>query len=945
MKLDVKVLKRFRPVLALILPFITLSIQFQFWSLIQPFAWFLFFPTVYISAWLGGLSMGLAVTFISTSLVWYYFLPLENSWNSKDPKSFFSSVIFICLGVAYSFLHEAFRKMQLRKSLLEEAAIQNETLTNIVDSIHANIAILDPNGIIVAVNERWRRFASENFATDAGGDIGKKYVNACKIGSDHFDESALEAARGIESVLSGQAEQFHCEYPCHGPHEQRWFMMNVSKLSGNRPGAVVSHIDITKRKLAELSVGRLNDELDVKIQERTASLQASESKYRTLFEFAYDSMLVVDSAGKIIMANVQLLNQFGYAREELIGQCVEVLIPDQFKHDHVSKRSAYDNNPHARPMGSGLDLRGRKKDGTEFPIDISLSPILMPEGRQVTAMIHDITERKKHDDQRAFLAALSKKLSATTDLQTRSQGAVDLIISELADICVLSTLEGDSLNVRAIGARDEKKKGTIENYASHLRTNEGETCLPTHALTVLKPILIHDVAREILSLPDLSNEGRQRYEELGITSYAVIPLEISGRTTGALSFMMTDSGRKFDQSDLSYLESVASRCAVAIDNAKLYAEAKEAVRSRELVLSIVSHDLKNPVSVIDMSAQILSDAEMLAKTNQDQIVERIRHSTDVMLRMIEDLLDFSKAQAGTFNLEKKSVPVRPFIFEALEVVALKAKEKNIQISADVGIDIHDVSGDRRRLVQVLWNLLGNAVKFTAEGGRIRVTARQIQDFVQFTVKDSGPGLSPTEIPKVFNKFWQAAKTAELGTGLGLAIAKGIIQAHDGKIWVESELGQGCEFIFTIPTIKTVGALSNQNNIGASDQKKTSLSSLKIMVVDDSNDNLFLFQKFLEKAEAIVMIARSVAEAMSQLENFKPSVLITDIEMPENDGYELLRQVRQHSKDHKRAIAVLALTAHSDAKSRFKIAEAGFDGQLLKPIEPEKLVQAIRPFLH
>ena len=156
-----------------------------------------------------------------------------------------------------------------------------------------------------------------------------------------------------------------------------------------------------------------------------------------------------------------------------------------------------------------------------------------------------------------------------------------------------------------------------------------------------------------------------------------------------------------------------------------------------------------------------------------------------MQRMIADLLDFSKAQAGTFNLEKVPVSVQSVVFEALEAVNLKTREKSIQFTVEIPTGTSDVFGDHRRLVQVLWNLLGNSIKFTPCGGTIHVVASQAESFTKFSVKDSGPSLAPAEIPKVFDRFWQSAKTSELGTGLGLAITKGIVEAHQGKIWVES----------------------------------------------------------------------------------------------------------------------------------------------------------------
>jgi nitrogen-specific signal transduction histidine kinase/ActR/RegA family two-component response regulator len=408
---------------------------------------------------------------------------------------------------------------------------------------------------------------------------------------------------------------------------------------------------------------------------------------------------------------------------------------------------------------------------------------------------------------------------------------------------------------------------------------------------------------------------------------------------------MTDSGRKFSSIDLEFLTIVGKRFAVKLENAKLYRDAQEAIRARELVLSMVSHDLRNPIAVINMSAQILSDAEMLGKVNQELVIKKIQNSTEIMQKMIADLLDFSKAQAGSFSLEKYSIRLSPLIHSAIEPMTAKIKQKNLKLFMEVQESIPNLLGDHRRLLQVLWNLIDNAIKFTPPFGEIRVRAGIEKKFIKFMVADSGPGLELEEIPKVFNQFWQSSNTAALGTGLGLAIAKGIVEAHGGKIWVESEMGCGCRFYFTVPMaegseVKAISKSAAPVFQGASPQL---LLGLKVLAVDDSCDSLALLKLFLEKAGALVRTALSVKEAMISMSEFTPSILITDIEMPDGDGFSLLNQVRQFEKKLNLHIPVVVVSAHSSEGELLRIAEAGFDAHLSKPFDAKKLVMLIVKF--
>ena len=294
-------------------------------------------------------------------------------------------------------------------------------------------------------------------------------------------------------------------------------------------------------------------------------------------------------------------------------------------------------------------------------------------------------------------------------------------------------------------------------------------------------------------------EHLQHLLAMGLTSFLVVPLLLRGQTLGALALGSSTPSRVYGQDDLRMAEALADRAAIAIENARLYRASVEAAQLRDQVLGVVAHDLRNPLSTILLQAGALKRRDPEAERRSQKQTEAIRRAATHMDRLIQDLLDVALMESSQLTIERARVSARELIFGAVDMQRPLTSSSSLELRVDLDRDVPDVWGDRGRLLQVFENLIGNAIKFTDAGGCITVGAASTDHEVVFRVADTGSGIARENLPRVFDRFWQATRVGYQGAGLGLPITKGIVETHGGRIWVESSEGRGTTFSFTIPT--------------------------------------------------------------------------------------------------------------------------------------------------
>jgi PAS domain S-box-containing protein len=521
-------------------------------------------------------------------------------------------------------------------------------------------------------------------------------------------------------------------------------------------------------------------------------------EFRLLVESTPCAMLMVNSRGRILLVNSQTEKIFGYARTELQGQPVEMLVPDRFKGNHHSLCAKFFAEPKSEQLSKGHDFAGLRKNGSEVQVDIALNPVMTSDGMQVLCSIVNVTERKRSEDAQRFLAQAGEIIAGSLDFHTTIKKAAHLTLPGLADWCLVDLAVNGTKQFAAAHPDVEKEK-MAEELANRFPPDAALGRGAAHVVQTGKSEVYPEVTDSSWVATTLGPGHPRILRELGAVSYMCVPLIAREHVLGSITFIFSESKRRYDLFHLALAEELARRTAMAIDNAQLYLVAQKAIRVRDDFLAIVSHDLKNPLYAIISGASLIietspSGEENLART----IAEKIIASAQRMAGLIRDLLDLTKLEEDHLVIEPRQVEADTLIDEALAPFELPLKAKKLRLIKKVAGEVGFVLCDKDRILQVISNLVENAAKFTPDGGIITVSARPLEREVEFSVKDTGPGIPDNQLAHVFDRFWQAEKARSRGLGLGLSIAQGLVAAHGGRIWVESTTGAGSTFFFTLP---------------------------------------------------------------------------------------------------------------------------------------------------
>ncbi len=458
--------------------------------------------------------------------------------------------------------------------------------------------------------------------------------------------------------------------------------------------------------------------------------------------------------------------------------------------------------PLARVLRDGKRLRD---DATCFappggsPIPVSFTAAPLRKGGEVSGVVlvfRDLLDVRRAEREQRFLAQMGELLGSSLEVRTTLSQIAHAAVPLLADVCVVDELDENRRVHRidvvfATGEHDELAESVRRFTPSAEGTSPLARALREGEATLMTEVSTADVAQD--------DEHARMIDESGLSSMMVVPLIARERTIGALTFGALRSSRRFGPREFAFAEDLARRAALAADNARLFEQAQHATRARQELLSLVSHDLRNPLSSVMMATQVLLETP-LPPAQVQLALERIQRASARANRLVEDLLDISNIESGQFGLQLSTHALAQLLEECIENNGPQATAAGLRLVLEPPPAL-DLRCDRERVLQVLGNLVGNAIKFTPAGGSITVKAEQRDDTAQICVTDTGIGIPPAAIAHVFDRYWQMEHAGRAGAGLGLSIAQGLATAHGGRIWAESEEDAGSTFCFTLPLAK------------------------------------------------------------------------------------------------------------------------------------------------
>lgn len=674
-----------------------------------------------------------------------------------------------------------------------------------------------------------------------------------------------------------------------------------------------------------------------------------------IVESSDDAIVAKDLNGVITSWNRAAARMFGYSADEAVGRSIRIIIPDdrQGEEDTILSRIR---------QGEAVDhfetIR-RRKDGTTLPVSLTISPIRDERGVVIGAskIARDITARKRLDEQTetehrrtAFLERLTATLARSLDYEQTLKDVAALAVPHIADWSAVDVVDEEGEIKRLSVAHIDPAKVEL---AIALRRRYQETSTPhsvAHVIKTATPAMITDITDDMIVAAAAGDKERtDLIRALGLRSYICVPLVSAGRTLGALTLATANSGRRYSEADLRFAEDVASRAAMAIENAWSYQQLDRANRLKDEFLATLSHELRTPLNAILGYARIMRGG-MLGPEKIPPALETIERNATALAQMVDDIIDVSRIVAGKMRLNVQPVELPLILHDAIATVRPAADAKRIKLRSVVDPQVSPISGDPDRLRQIVWNLLSNAVKFTPKEGHIQVRLERINSSVEITVSDTGLGIASEFLPHIFERFRQAeggSTRAHAGLGLGLAIVRNLVELHGGTVTASSAgPGTGATFRVRLPVMIVHPAPMQEKRVHPQQPAPgrldalPDLSGIRVLVVDDEPDARRLLEEMLVATGAQVTVATSASAALEKIGTVRPHVLLADLGMPQIDGFELIRRVRLSEDRQVRDVPAAALTAYARSEDRARTLQAGFEMHLAKPVDPLELTSAI-----
>lgn len=552
-----------------------------------------------------------------------------------------------------------------------------------------------------------------------------------------------------------------------------------------------------------------------------------------------------------------------------------------------------------------------------------------------------LAQQKRNSDRYRFLSEIGILLSSSLDYKITLNRVTHLTVPFIADLCFIDLIEKDQANRVSI-AYSNKSRAELALALLEYPPKNNSNHPAVKVLSEQKSLLISEFTEEMIINSAQNLEHEQIMRNIQPISMMSVPLIARQNILGVITFVTTAySGRSLTSEDLAIAEEIGRRAAQAVDNASLYHQAKIANRAKDDFLAMLSHELRTPLNPIIGWCELLNRGN-LSPEQMKQGIEIISRNAKLQTRLIDDLLDVSRILRGKLHLEKCPLDLKTIIISAIETVHLLADKSSITIETNLDTNVTQINGDPTRLHQVVWNLLSNAIKFSPSNSTINVSLSAVDGMALIEVKDQGKGIKPEFLPYVFDRFRQdeSSKNREFGgLGLGLTIVRNLVEMHGGNVNANSlGIGQGATFTVTFPLIHQKKQLPQIKEQSTS--SLASLEGIKILIIDDEPDSRDLLVYIFQSQKAHPKAVESGFEALKIVEAFQPDILISDINMPQMSGYELLEKIQSLFPIFKNKLLAIAVSAYASESNIEKSLKVGFIHHLVKPININDIINIL-----
>ncbi|MEH2316241.1 PAS domain S-box protein [Nostoc sp.] len=843
-----------------------------------------------------------------------------------------------------------FRDISKRKQAEKAVQASEERLRSFVKANVVGILFGDVNGAITEANDEFLRIVGYTHEDIQAGRLSWADITPPEY--QYLDELAIAEATAKGTCTPYEKECIRQDGSIVP------VVVGYSLLGESRQNSVAFILDISDLKQAK------------------KALSQSQEQFQAFMDNIPAAAWITNADGRVLYLSPTYLSTFDVATNKAINKNIFDLYPAEIAQPLLDNiRMVAETNQVLETIESAP-----RTDGTLGEFLVYKFPIADASGqRLVGGVAVDITERERalRERQLAELALQErserlKLLSETTSDLLSTERPLDLMNSLFSKLSAQMDLHfyfhylidthENKQKLRLVawnGITDE-----VFQAIEYLEFNQGMCGLIAQER---HQIVVNDVLHS-------THPNAEIMQGLGITAYAGQPLIAQGKFLGVLSFA-SRTRTHFTSGEIALLQATSDQVAVALERAELMASLQQqkeqliqANRIKDEFLAVLSHELRTPLNPILGWSKLLQTKKYDEATTT-RALETIERNAKLQTQLIEDLLDVSRILQGKLSLNIAPVNLESAIAAAIETVRLAAEAKSINLRFTIldfrlenshrnleSIDFNQqsdnlksqisnpkflVTGDSGRLQQVIWNIVSNAIKFTPQGGQVEISLESVGSQAELRVSDTGKGINPDFLPFVFDYFRQAdgATTRKFGgLGLGLAIVRHIVELHGGTVKAES-LGeeQGATFTVMLPLIKIH---LNSQQIDRQPDDSPDLNGLKVLLVDDERDTRELIAFILEQSGAVVTQAASAVEALQVMPEFQPNLLLSDIGMPEIDGYMLIRQIRAMLPELGGQIPAIALTAYASEVDYQQAIAAGFGQHITKPVEPAKLLRAI-----